>query len=180
MNKKILTSALVSATLAGSAVMAESTVTSSLSVLTFETGGTTYTGAVATSTELVYDFNDYIYGNLGLVYVTASGTSAFGLSAGAGYIIRDDLNVQSGTGMRLGAGLYLDGSLELNAATALSTDLIADVSISTPINDFGALVTYDVGVEYTPLGIYANYMNASFADYDLSMDGFGIGYRSRF
>lgn len=82
--------------------------------------------------------------------------------------------------MRLGAGLYLGGAVELNAAMPFSPDLIADFAIATPMADFGSVFTYDIGVEYVPLGIYANYLSASYTDYDLSLDGFGIGYRSHF
>lgn len=180
MKNSLAITALISSTFLAGPAFADSSITSSISVLTFETGGTTYTGAVASTAELEFDFSQNLYGNIAVTYVTASGADAVGLGAGLGYLFRDDINLQNASGMRLGAGLYLGGLVELNAAMPLSQDLIADVAIATPVNGFGDLFTYGIGVEYAPLGIYANYMDASFTDYDLSLNGFGIGYRSHF
>lgn len=102
------------------------------------------------------------------------------MDASAGYLFRNDLNVRSGTGARMGAGVSLGGVVEFFGSTAISPDLVADIAIGTPFNDFGSVLAYDVGVEYVPWGLYANYMSASFTGYDVTLNGFGIGYRQRF
>ena len=180
MNKNTFLSALLASTTLAGAAAADTTLTSSLNMFTFETGGTTYSGAIASTLEAEFDLSQNLYANASFAYVTSGGTDAVGFGAGLGYWILNDLNAQSGLGSQLGVGLYLGGMVELTSATAITPNLIADASVATPISDFGGLWSYDVGVEYAPLGLYVNYMNASFTDVDLTLEGFGIGYRSRF
>lgn len=178
--KPLFASATIAAASVVGAAQADTIMTTSLNTYTLDLNGTTYTGALAISSDTEFDISDNFYATFSLAYVTASGASAFGYGASAGYLITNDLNTNRGTGARVGAGINLTGAAELNASFAVSPEFVANASFATPIENFGSDNSYEIGVEYTPLGIYGSYSAGEIESENASIEGFGIGYRTRF
>lgn len=176
---KVFTTAVACMALSGAA-KADTTLTTTISSIALETGGNTYNAALSTGVVVGFDITEKVYGSATVSYVTATGVSAIGLDGTIGYMFQNDLDVEKGTGAKLGAGISLGGFVGVMGSTAISPDMVLDFALTTPYNAIGQALVYGVGVEYVPIGIYLQYSEAAFPGYDISMNGFGAGYRARF
>ena len=176
----LILSTVFAASFSASATMADTTITSSLQSISAEIEGTTYSGALATTVSASFDIADNIVGMASFSYLTASGAQATLFDAGVGYTLQNNLNAAAGTGSKIGAGVTLSGNVLVAGQTAISKDFIVGGSLATPLTAFGSVISYAAEIEYVPWGLVGSYEKAEANGYDVSVTGFGIGYRTRF
>ncbi len=176
----ILKPTIASLLITASMAQADTTLTTTFSAISLELDGTTYSGAYATSLAAGIDVTENVYATASFAYFTASGGSAAAFDAGVGYMILNDIDYDKGTGAKLGAGITLSGNIVVASSTALSSDIVFDAALSSPYSNLGSVISYSLGAEYVPWGIYAGYQEAVITGTTTSLSGFNVGYRTRF